>query len=75
MSSLKVWGQGSEASADLQLRHCPTGASLGQSGYTGVADLIVVQPKLLQRAHMAHQIKLSDLENKPAKSQGMSPRL
>ena len=64
MPRLKAWEQGSEAPTYLQLRHSPTGAGQGQSGYTGVADLIVVQPKLLQRAHMAHQIKLSDLENK-----------
>ena len=28
--------------------HCPTGAGVGQSRYTGVADLVFVEPKLLQ---------------------------
>ena len=74
MPRLKAWGQGSEAPAHLQLRHGPTGASVGQSRYTCVADLVVAEFKLLRMAHMAHQTKLSDQENTHAKAQGMSPR-
>ena len=53
------------------LRQCPTGARLGQSRYACIADLVVTEVKLLRTAHMAHQTKLSDLENVCAKSQGM----
>ena len=47
--SLKAWDQDSEASSHLQPRHCPTGAGLGQSRYTGIADLIYTKGKRLQR--------------------------
>ena len=74
MPSLKAWDQGSEAPAHLQPRHCPTGAGLGQSRYTGVTNLVIVEKKHLRMAHMAHQTKLSSPENAHAKSQGMGSR-
>ena len=74
MPSLKAWDQDSEAPGHLQLRHCPTGAGVGQSRHAGVADLVAAEVELLRMAHMAHQTKLSDQENTHAKAQGMRPR-
>ena len=74
MPRIKAWGQGSEAPAHLQLRHCPTGAGVGESRYTSVADLVSVEVKVLRTARMPHQTRLSGVENAHAKSQGMGVR-
>ena len=75
MPSLKAWDQDSEAPVHLQLRHCPTGAGVRQSSYTGVTDLVGTEVKLLRTAHMAHQTRLSSLENAGhVKSQGVGTR-
>ena len=52
----------------------PLGADVSQSRYAGVADLVSAEIKILRMVHMAHQTRLSDLENVHAKAQGMKPR-
>ena len=55
-------------------RQGAAGAGVGQSRYTGIADLVFMEVKHLRMAHMAHQTKPSGLENVCAKFQGMRPR-
>ena len=58
----------------LELWQCPAGAGVGQSRYAGVANFVAVEKKLLRMARMAHQTKLSGLENTHAKAQCMATR-
>ena len=59
----RIKGQGETVTGELVV-----------TAITGIADLIVVQPKPLHRASTAHQTKLSDLENVCTKFQGVGTR-
>ena len=71
MPRLNAGGQGSEAPAHRQLRHCPAGARLAEGLNPGISNVVAVEPQFLC---IAHQTKRLGQENVHTKSQGFKAR-